>query len=123
MLALPLARRAVPREDQSEMTGGLLAEAAPGQQTAHPPETEPYRDRQPGHVRALPEREAVVTEQVPRCRARADETPVIRESAVPELRPREAVPLAGDADPLRRIPQTVVVGVAALGLRQLQVHL
>src|SRR5690349_16587224 len=105
------------------MGGRLFAEAAPGEQTAHPPETEPYRDRQPRHVGALPEREAVVTEQVPRGRTRADEAAVIREPAIPELCPREAVPLAGDADPLRRVPETIVVRVPALGFRQLQIHL
>src|SRR5262249_21745720 len=96
-------------------------EAAPREETPHAPEPEPERDGETGEVRGLPEREAVPLQEEPRGRRRTEEPAVVREPAVPELRPREAIRFLRDAEPARGVPGAVVVGARALGVRQLEI--
>ncbi len=117
LLVLHLAGRAVDGERQRERAARPhLAEAAARQEAAHAPEAEAHRHHQAGHVRRLPEREAIALEQVPRRHRRADEAAVVRQAAGPELRPRPAVGLGRVADVLRGVPDAVIVRAQALGL-------
>ncbi len=111
---LLLARGTPPGERHGpwQIAGG--PETAAGHEAAHAAEPEPERNREPGHVRRLPERERVAFEEQPRRPRGAEEPAVVRESARPELCPRKAVGTARMADTRGRVPDSAVRGREAI---------
>src|SRR5262249_46742019 len=110
MGGLPLARRAVRGEHEADGCLRDGTEAAAGEQATEAAKPETDGNRHSGHVRRFPKGERSVLKKIIRRAGRREEAAVVREPAVPELRPGKAVAFTRDADATSCVPNSVVVG-------------